>query len=224
MRKNDRVFVVLTALIVAFCLNATVVLAQSRVPDLNGLWDGVTNTANLVESMKAQGKEVPFTAYARERYKKVDMAQNPNGFCLPPGPSRALTGPSPFQIVQTKDTVAILFENHFIYRLIYTDGTKHPDDSQDYPAFMGHSIGHWEGDTLIVHTVAINDHTRLDSNGMEHSDKLHLTERFTNTNADAIRYAVPYDDPVFFTKPWTFELNFKRLKDTRLIEYVCEEN
>jgi hypothetical protein len=199
-------------------------LAQSNTPDLNGLWDGVSNTSNLVQSMKAQGKEVPFTALGAERYKKIDMAQNPNGFCLPPGPSRALTGPSPFQIVQSPGSIAILFENHFIYRLIYTDGSKHPDDIHDYPAFMGHSIGRWEGDTLVVDTVSINDRTWLDSNGMEHSDKLHLTERFRRTAADRIHYAVTYDDPVFFTKPWTFELDFKRMKDTRLIEYVCEEN
>jgi len=224
MCKNNRVLVVFTTLVAALCVNATFVSAQSRVPDLNGLWDGAANTANLVESMKAQGKEVPFTAYGAERYKKIDMAQNPNGFCLPPGPSRALTGPSPFQIVQSPGNVAILFENHFIYRLIYTDGTKHPHDIQDYPAFMGHSIGHWEGDTLVVDTVAINDRTWLDSNGMEHSDKLHLTERFRKTGPDTIHYSVTYDDPVFFTKPWTFDLDFKRLKNTRLIEYVCEEN
>jgi len=218
MRKNPSLL--LSLLIVC----SGTLFGQSKIPDLNGLWDGVSNSSNLVQSMKAQGKEVPFTAYGAERYKKVDMAQNPNGFCLPPGPSRALTGPSPFQIVQSPGSVAILFENHFIYRLIYTDGTKHPQDIQDYPAFMGHSIGHWEGDTLVVDTVAINDRTWLDSNGMEHSDKLHLTERFRKTGPDTIRYAVTYDDPVFFTKPWTFELDFKRLKDTRLIEYVCEEN
>src|SRR5262245_27982877 len=224
MRRNNRVLIVLITLGAMVPLTSDFVFAQSRVPDLNGLWDGVSNSSNLVQSMKAQGKEVPFTAYGAERYKKVDMAQNPNGFCLPPGPSRALTGPSPFQIVQSSGSVAILFENHFIYRLIYTDGTKHPQDIQDYPAFMGHSIGHWEGDTLVVDTVAINDRTWLDSNGMEHSDKLHLTERFRKTGSDTIRYSVTYDDPVFFTKPWTFDLDFKRLKNTRLIEYVCEEN
>ncbi len=198
--------------------------AQAGRPDFNGLWDGVGNTTNLVQTMKAQGKEVPFTALGADRYKKVDMASNPNGFCLPPGPSRALTGPSPFQIVQSRDSLAILFENHFVYRLIYTDGTKHPEDIDDYPAFMGHSVGKWEGDTLVVDTVGINERSWLDSNGLEHSDKLHLTERFTKTGPDSIRYSVTYEDPVFFTKPWTFEMAFKRLKDTRIIEYVCTEN
>ena len=89
---------------------------------------------------------------------------------------------------------------------------------------MGHSIGHWEGDTLVVDTVGINDRTWLDSNGLEHSDKLHLTERFRKTGPDRIHYSVTYDDPVFFTRPWTFDLDLKLLKNTRILEYVCEEN
>jgi hypothetical protein len=203
-------------------VNLPAILSAQSTPDLSGLWDGVGNSSDLVQSMKAQGKEIPFTPYAADRLKKVDMAKNPNGFCLPPGPSRAITGPSPFQIVQNKDAVSILFENHFIYRLIYTDGTKHPDDI--YPTFMGHSIGRWEGDSLVVDTAGINDKTWLDSNGIEHSDKLHLTERFQKTGPDSIKYSVTYNDPVFFTKPWTFELNLRRVKGTRILEYVCEEN
>jgi hypothetical protein len=224
MCRNHRVLVLLVMCVVLFGLCASGGFAQSRLPDLNGLWDGVGDTTNLVQSMKAQGKEVPFTGYGAERYKNIDLSQNPNGFCLPPGPSRALTGPSPFQIVQSRESVAILFENHFVYRLIYTDGTKHPDEIQDYPAFMGHSVGRWDGDTLVVDTVGIHERTWLDSNGMEHSNKLHLTERFRKTAPDTIHYSVTYDDPVFFTKAWTFDLDFKRLKNTRLIEYVCEEN
>lgn len=196
---------------------------QSR-PELSGLWDGASNTSNIVQAMKTRGTPVPFTPYGQDRYDKIDMAKNPNGFCLPPGPSRAITGPSPFYIVQNEKTVAILFENHFNYRLIYTDGTKHPEDIMEYPAFMGHSVGRWEGDTLVVDTIGIKEGTWLDSNGLEHSDKLHLTERFRKTGPDIINYSVTYDDPVFFTKPWTLTVDLKRLTNTRLIEYVCMEN
>jgi hypothetical protein len=219
-QKNCVWLAIATAVLAGF---PGLLAAQSR-PDLSGLWDGVGNSSNLVQAMKAQGKDIPFTAHGADRLKKVDMAQNPNGFCLPPGPSRAITGPSPFQIVQHQDAVAILFENHFMYRLIYTDGTKHPEDLQEYPTFMGHSIGRWQGDTLVVDTAGMNDKTWLDSNGMEHSDKLHLTERFQKTGPDSIKYSVTYDDPVFFTKSWTFDLNLKRVKDTRILEYVCQEN
>jgi hypothetical protein len=225
MVRHSRLWVLSFALLAVLFFNFPMRLsAQSTRPDFSGLWDGVGNSSNLVQAMKAQGKEIPFTPQGADRLKKVDMAQNPNGFCLPPGPSRAITGPSPFQIVQNKDVVAILFENHFMYRLIYADGTKHPDDINEYTTFMGHSIGRWEGDTLIVDTAGINDKTWLDSNGMEHSDKLRLTERFQKTGPDSIKYSVTYEDPVFFTRPWTFDLNLRRLKDTRILEYVCEEN
>lgn len=205
------------------CGVATTLAAQSR-PDLTGLWDGATNSTDIVRLMQERGQPVPFTVYGATRYKNTDLAKNPNGFCLPPGPSRAITGPSPFYILQHAGAVAILFENHGVYRLIYTDGTRHPEDIQEYPAFMGHSVGRWEKDTLVVDTVGVNDRTWLDTNGLEHSDQLRLTETFQRTSDDVIRYSVTYDDPVFFTRPWTLTLDLKRLTNTRLIEYVCNEN
>jgi hypothetical protein len=220
---NFTVSVVLT-IAMALTLAPSPVFGQTR-PDFSGLWDGERNSSDLVEYMKAAGSPVPFTAAAAERYKKVDFSKNPNGFCLPPGPSRAITGPSPFQIVQTSDVISFLFENHGIYRIIYMDGRQHPADIMDYPAFMGHSIGKWEGDALVVDTIGINDRTWLDSNGIEHSVKLHLTERFRKVGPDTIQYVVTYDDPEFFTKPWTMTLNLVRQpKGDRLLEYVCREN
>jgi hypothetical protein len=216
----------------ASTIGANPVVAQSKSPapaathpDLTGLWDGAPGgrTRDLAKYVKGQGLTIPFTPLGAERYKNVDMAKNPNAYCLPPGPSRALTGPSPFMIVQHKDVVSFNFENHGVYRVIYLDGRGHPADIADYPQFMGHSIGKWEGDTLVVDTVGINDRTWLDSYGLEHSDKLHLTERFQKTGPDLIKYTVTYDDPVFFTKPWTATLNFARQKD-RLMEYVCNDN
>jgi hypothetical protein len=216
----------------ASTIGANPVVAQSKSPapaaihpDLTGLWDGAPGgrTRDLAKYVKGQGLTIPFTPLGAERYKNVDMAKNPNAYCLPPGPSRALTGPSPFMIVQHKDVVSFNFENHGVYRVIYLDGRGHPADIADYPQFMGHSIGKWEGDTLVIDTVGINDRTWLDSYGLEHSDKLHLTERFQKTGPDLIKYTVTYDDPVFFTKPWTATLNFARQKD-RLMEYVCNDN
>ena len=219
-----------TALAVA-CASTSLVAqapAAAKTPDITGLWDGASGggpgTRDLVQYMKSLGQEVPFTPAAAERYKHVDFAKNPNGFCLPPGPSRALTGPSPFFIVQHPSVVSISFENHNIYRLIYLDGRSHPEDLDDYPTFMGHSIGKWEGNTLVVDTAGINDRTWLDSYGLEHSAKLRITERFEVKAPDLIRYTVTYNDPEFFTKPWSVSLNLGRLTDTRMLEYVCLDN
>jgi hypothetical protein len=220
MNKLYRVLVSVLFVVPAAAMGQT---RPANVPDLTGLWDGAGGTSDIVRSMERQGTPVPFTPLGAERYKNADFAKNPNGLCLPPGPSRAITGPSPFFIVQHPNALAILFENHNIYRIIYLDGRPHPEDISEYNTFMGHSIGKWEGDSLVVDTTGINDRTWLDSNGMEHSDKLHLTERFQKSG-DTIKYSVTYTDPVFFTKPWTLNLELRRLTDTRLIEYVCLDN
>jgi hypothetical protein len=195
--------------------------AQQKHPDLNGVWQG-PYTPDLSRSL-APGEAIPFTPYGDERFKKVDPANNPDGFCLPVGPARGFQSPAPFQIVQNDNVIAILFENQRIFRIVYLNGTKHPEDIDEYPEWMGHSTGRWEGSKLVVDTVGINERSWLDTQGHEHSAKLHLTETFEQTSADNIHYTVKFDDPVFFTRPWTSVRDFKR-QDTRIMSYACEEN
>src|SRR5262245_60311451 len=99
--------------------------AQQKHPDLNGVWQG-PYTPDLTRAMPA-GETVPFTPYGAERFKKVDPADNPDGFCLPVGPARGFQSPAPFQLVQNDDAIAVLFENQRIFRIFYLDGTKHPE-------------------------------------------------------------------------------------------------
>jgi hypothetical protein len=202
-------------------LAALPLAAQQKHPDLNGVWEG-PYTPDLSRTL-GRGETIPFTRYGADRFKKVDPANNPDGFCLPVGPARGFQSPAPFQLVQNGDTIAVLFENQRIFRIIYSDGTKHPDDIAEYPEWMGHSIAHWEGDKLVVDTVGLNDRTWLDTAGHEHSDKLHLIETFEKTSADNIHYTVTFEDPVFFSKPWTSNREFKR-QNTRIMSYSCEEN
>jgi hypothetical protein len=195
--------------------------AQQKHPDLNGVWQG-PYTPDLSRTL-LPGQSIPFTPYGADRFKKVDPANNPDGFCLPVGPARGFQSPAPFQLVQNDNVIAILFENQRIFRIIYLDGTKHPEDIADYVEWMGHSIGRWDGAKLIVDTVGINERTWLDTAGHEHSNKLHLTETFEKTAPDTISYTVTFEDPVFFQKPWTSSREFKR-QDTRIMSYSCEEN
>src|SRR5215471_14614378 len=195
--------------------------AQQKHPDLNGVWQG-PYTPDLSRALPT-GETIPFTSYGAERFQKVDPATNPDGFCLPVGPARGFQSPAPFQLVQNDSVIAVLFENQRIFRIIYIDGTKHPDDIAEYPEWMGHSVGHWEGRKLVVDTVGINERTWLDTAGHEHSDKLHLIETFEKTGPDNMRYTVTFEDPVFFTKPWTSNREFKR-QNTRIMSYSCEEN
>ena len=224
--------------VVALCFIPAVLLSgkpaaaqQSRAktdrlfghPNLNGIWmgPGLGMTANL---SRALGRELPYTPYGAEKAKTVDHSDEPGSKCLPPGVTRAMGGPFPFQIIQSDETIGILLEFFNHWRIIYMD-IEHPkQDLADHgPEFFGHSVGKWEGDTLVVDTIALDDRTWLDQGGHQHSDQLHLTERFQKTGPDTIKWTVTVEDPVFYTEPWTYSLDFKR-QNTRLYSYACNEN
>jgi hypothetical protein len=191
-------------------------------PDFTGMWDN-QYTPDLTTAIP--GGQIPFTPYGAERWKNVDTKNDPTGLCLPVGPSRLFTAPFPVYFLQTPKVIGALFEYQTTYRMFYIDG-KHPDDLGDYGSeFNGHSIAHWEGDALVADTIGINERTWLDTAGHEHSDKLHLIEKFEKITDDAIRYTVTFDDPVFFTQPFTIMRTFKRAAPAdRILPYSCEEN
>jgi hypothetical protein len=193
---------------------------QTR-PDLTGLW--ISQAADI-SVLLLPGEEIALTPYGAERYRKLDMANSPSYKCMPYGPTRGLQSTNPFQIIQTSDLIAIITE-HIDYRMIYMDGRGHPEDILDYPEWMGHSTGRWDGDTLVVETIGMREETWLDTAGFEHSAKLRITERFQKTGPDAIRLTVTIDDPVFYSKPFTYGRNVRRLgKDVRLMPARCADN
>jgi hypothetical protein len=196
--------------------------SASGVPDMTGVWyDGPSG--NLTK-YTVPGQEMILTPYGKQRYDTVDHAKDPNTFCLPPGPSRMITMAHPTMLVQRPDLVIFLQESQRIFRIVYTDGRGHPDDVYDYPEWMGSSIGKWEGTTLVVDTVAINDRTWLDTDGHEHSDKLHMTERFRLADRNSLEMLTTYDDPVFFVKPFTTRRVLKRQIGDRILDQACLEN
>jgi hypothetical protein len=194
--------------------------AQTR-PDLTGLW--ISQAADI-SVLLLPGEEIALTAYGAERYRKLDMANSPSYKCMPYGPTRGLQSTNPFQIIQTSDLIAIITE-HIDYRMIYVDGRGHPEDILDYPEWMGHSTGRWEGDTLVVDTIGMREETWLDTAGFEHSAKLRITERFQKIGPDMLRLTVTIDDPVFYAKPFTYGRNVRRMgKDVRLMPARCADN
>jgi hypothetical protein len=128
----------------------------------------------------------------------------------------------PLQIVQVPGLMVIVFE-HADYRLIYMDGRNHPEDAWDYPTWMGDSVGKWEGDVLVVDTIGINDRSWIDASGLEHSDKMRMTERFQKTGPSKYKWTVTIEDPTFYTKPFTYVREFER-QDTRIMPAHCVEN
>jgi hypothetical protein len=172
----------------------------------------------------AKVKAIAATEYLGSTEKDPMMA------CRPLGVPR--TGVGAMQIVQTPQITALLYEGapSSVFRIIYTDGRPHPADLDN--TYMGDSIGHWEGDTLVVDVVGLNDDTWLGGGGggrtkytSIHSNKEHVTERWTR-DGDVLSYQATVEDPVMFTKPWV--LPTRRVKISSpgdsLFESVCTPN
>ena len=195
--------------------------AASGIPDLSGTWNrSAGHAAAGIFNDDPDG--VPFLGFTKQdpplqpsamqifqanrkgitdpRLKGRDDS-DPSSSCFPPGPTRIFTAPRPFEIRQTKEEVYILSEMDHWVRRIYVDGRGHPDG---YPStWMGHSIGKYEGNTLVVDTAAINETTWIDTLGHPHSDALHLVERIRRLNHDTLEIEVTFDDPKAYTRPWT---------------------
>jgi hypothetical protein len=142
--------------------------------------------------------------------------------CFPPGVPRIYQHPFPMEIIQIPGRVMIIYEFDHYVRQIYTDGREH---DKNLPAsWMGDSIGHWEGDTLVVDTVNFNDKTWLDRGGHPHSDQLHLVERIHRVPPDILKIDLTVEDPKAYTKTWTAALFFQLRPKWNLMEMVCEDN
>jgi hypothetical protein len=152
---------------------------------------------------------------------------DPNLDCKPAGVPRSGLGGA-IHIVQNPKLMAIMYEDNPgpNYRIIYTDGRKHPDDLDT--SYMGNSIGHWEGDTLVVDTVGLNDETWLGmpSTATVHSDKMHVIERFSRPDMNTITLAATVEDPVMFTKPWVMPVrrNVLGKSDDYIQPQACNTN
>jgi hypothetical protein len=182
-------------------------------PSLAGVWDGGQGPA--------QGLQLKAGA---EKFKVVRGPKDSGLYadCMPTGVPQAFGVPYQWEIVQGVDRLVILHEYPHLFRIIPTDGRPHPVDPD--PTWMGDSVGHWEGDTLVVDTIGFNDKTELPG-GYRHTESLHVVERFTRKTADAIEYQATVEDPNVFEKPWTMARTFPARTDLEKIsEFVCENN
>ena len=108
------------------------------------------------------------------------------------------------------------------YRVIYTDGREHPANPR--PTFFGHSVGHWEGDTLVIDTVGMNERFWMNREGLPHTEQLHLIERVTRVDFDSLDYTVTVDDPGAYDAPWTSGYTLRWREGEGISEYICQEN
>ena len=214
-------------------------------PNLNGIWQSL-NTANWdiqghaarasqIVALGAagavpaglgvvEGNEIPYLAAAAAKKKENfenRLAADPENKCYLPGVPRATYMPFPFQIVQTSKVILIAYEFANATRIVYMgNAPQSPVDT-----WMGHSVGRWEGETLVVDVTSFNDQTWFDRAGNFHSDELHVVERYTPLSQDALHYEATIEDPKVFSRPWKMSMPlYRRLeKNAQLLEFKCVE-
>ncbi len=168
----------------------------------------------------------PYKEQHAEYLKKLasGMAADPVALCFPPGMPRMMVMVYGMEILQTPGQIAITSEWQAASRRVWLDEKAHPDPEELDPTYAGHSIGRWEGDTLVIDTVGIRKDVPVDYMGLPHSDKLHIVERITQTAPDVLVNEITIDDPDAFMAPWKETLTYRRRADLRLKEYTCLEN
>ncbi len=184
-----------------------------RKPDFSGVWIGTQET----------GPEKPATLAwvgpVMDERVKNNFRDMPSADCLPN--EIVPSSPIVYKVLQTRGLLVHLFEGVPGYRQVYLDGRPHPKDPD--PMWMGHSVGTWEGDTLVIDTVGFNDKSWLPNN-MPHTDKLHVVERYRRPDLAHLNIDITFEDPGTFSKPWHMRVVWELAPREDVTEYVCENN
>jgi hypothetical protein len=198
------------------------VLLGGATPSIKGVWLPGDGGAQVTSP---DGASVPLQPWARAvlNHRRVNQLE-PHTRCKPSGGIRQFLTPYGVEFVEFKDLQRIyIFDigGPHTYRTIYMDGRTHPANLK--PSYYGHSIGWWDGDTLVVDSTGFNESFWIDRRGTPHTDRLRLLERFTRVDSVTMKYEVTLDDPGALTQPWTAGFNLRWEDGTELFEYVCQQ-
>jgi len=209
-------------------------------PDLSGIWQveaeprrpgglfglGESPNSKYFRDILSDFRpdEQPLTPEGAEVFRQHGQpgVRTPGLNCLPDGVPHADLLPEPFKIIQTPGVIVMLYEVETTFRQIFTDGRRQLTDPS--PSWMGYSVGHWEGDTLVVDTVGFNDLSWLDARGHGHSEEMRVEERFHRRDFGHLELTITITDAKTFTQPITFNVVEELLPDTDLFEHYCLEN
>ena len=213
-------------------------------PDMQGYWNAANNGGAVFEVQKHERRLaslpagagaivdppdglIPYTPeYAAKAKDNFDnhLADEPELHCYESGLPNQMYRQFGFQILQPQGYVVMNWEFMHAYRIIPTDNRPHSLPAS-VKLFEGDSVGHWEGDTLVVDTTNLNDRTWLDSAGNAHSDQMHVVERFTPTDERTIKYEATIEDPKAYTRPWKVAFSFNRnmQPNYEIMEFACIE-
>lgn len=183
-------------------------------PDLSGVW------LPSFPSDSGNPQPLPWAAEVMKQRAANDSRDIPSAHCLPLGVVMS-TFLFPYKFVQTPKLLVMMYEGEFP-RQIFLDGRPHPKDLN--PTWLGHSVGHWDQDTLVVDTVGFNGKAWLDFAGHPASEKLHIMERYRRPDFGHLELEITIDDPGAYAKPWTIRKTSELSRDDTLMEYICNEN
>ena len=191
---------------------------------LGPVGQGVNQFFNIGSTLKDGLPMTPWASALRAERKAANNMDNPDAHCLPIGLIQLHNHPQPRKIIQTPELIVFLYEAQAGVRQIFLDGRKLPVASDVQPWWYGYSIGHWDGDTLVVETNGFRDDVWLDVEGSPLTNTGKMTERFRRTSLGKMEIEITVEDPKAYTKPWTVKINHRLMADTDLIEFICGEN
>jgi hypothetical protein len=174
--------------------------------------------ANMKDGLPLQ----PWAAEVLNKRKSENSKDNPDAHCLPMGLMQFHLHPQPRKILQMPKEIVIIYEANFGLRQIYLDGRSLPGKDVE-PWWFGYSIGHWDGDTLVVETTGYRDDVWLDVWGTPMTSAAKTIERIRRVNYGTMQTDITIDDPKAFTKPFTVRVNHRLSPDNELIEFICQD-
>ena len=201
-------------------------LTPSVVPGeqvrLAGQPGGPGYSGNILRDVKGGNIETPLATKVRTARLADGTRPDPTLFCLPWGIPVNNLVVEVVKFVQAPKEIVAIYEVDNSYRQIYLDGRPLPQDPN--PSWLGYSTGHWDGDTLVVETEGFNDRTWLDMSGHSHGEKLHLTERYHRRDYGHMDVEMTFNDPEFYTKPFSIKFTHALTPDSDILEAYCNEN
>jgi hypothetical protein len=198
-------------------------------PDISGIYWATQYNAKI---QLVSGGELPFTAAGKAAYEKNiaglkdgSLIDNARKFCVPDGLPRVLANPYPFEIIQAPPgQVTIIYELSHQVRMIAMD-KKLPSDEDllVLPFFNGHSVGHFEGDTLVVESAGFKENSFVDATGAPHTDELRTVERIRKVGPAQLEDVITIHDPEYYSRDWQARFVYAQRNDVRIEDYVCGE-
>ncbi|MBV9507965.1 MAG: hypothetical protein JO323_23490 [Acidobacteriia bacterium] len=188
------------------------------------------NDDGLLVNLTDADRVAPFLPWAKAVYEhrqRTLLRDDPLARCLPPGGPRQFQMPNGFQFVEQRELgriLVLLGGGDRNWRVIYMDGRPVAQGADTVLSYYGTSTGRWEKDTLVVESVGFNERFWMTNGGLPHTEALHLTERFTRTDRNTLKYEVNVNDPRTYTRPWTGGWSMEWVPGKDMEEYFCEDN